>query len=797
VWTLSTVRGTLYVSSQVRAILGYTPEYLHRHPHLWADSIHPGDRDCVRDAVARFDERGSLDVEYRIRDSHGEWRVLHDRSIGREVSGEETLIRGISADITEHRQAEEALRESENLYRATIDALADMVHVVDPDLTITLMNEAFRKAMEDIDLDPNVIGVNLLRALPFLPEGTREAYRRVVATGESFVANEEIRFGTRTICTETRKIPILERGEVVRVVTVVRDVSEHRQAEEIQSVLFQISQAASDSADLGEFLTVIHRELGRLIDTTNFYVALYSDETSMYSFPYHVDQYDCDEIGQVALKDSLTDYVRRTGEALMVDPQEHGDLIDRGEVILIGAQSTIWLGVPLKAAGKVIGVVAVQSYDDVAPYTAEDRELLAFVSENIAVAIERKWAEEDRHGLEAQIQQAQKLESLGVLAGGIAHDFNNLLTGILGNSDLALTHVAPESPVTKHIKQIKTTAERAADLSRQMLAYSGRGSFVIEQIDLSDLVNEMGHLLEVSISKKAVIRYEVAAEAALMVGDVTQIRQVVMNLITNASDAMGDDEGVITLATGTVECDRANLADAYVDDQLADGVYVYLEVADTGCGMDNETRRRIFDPFFTTKFTGRGLGLASVIGIIRGHRGAVVVDSKPGKGTRFRVLFPTDTSPCVEITARPTATPESEATGTVLLVDDEETIRDVGTLMLEMAGFSVVTAEDGVAAVDFYRDHADEIACVLLDLTMPRMGGEETFRELRQIREDVRVVISSGYSGSEINDRFVGQGIAGFVQKPYMSKELIDEVRAAVDGPAPPGGIHGGASSVS
>jgi PAS domain S-box-containing protein len=780
VWSMSDKRGLLYVSPRAEEVLGFTRQELYERPWFWTERMHPEDRKRAFEALARSTAGAELDMEYRIQDRSGRWHLFHDRAIGRRTRGDETIVEGIATDITEQRRAEEALQSSELLYRATIDAMADVIHMVDRDLTITLANETLRRYATEFGVSNDLVGQNIFDVCPFLNDKIREEYRRVFESGEAMMTEEENEVAGRTVITETRKIPILEDGKVVRVITVVRDVSERAKAEDVQSVLFQISQAVSDTADLQELIGVVHRELGRLVDTTNFYVALYDEETELYTFPYHVDKYDSDEIGAVPLRKSLTDYVRRTGEALMVDPQEHAALIQQGEVELIGAQSTIWLGVPLKAGGKIIGVVVVQCYDEAQLYTAEDRELLAFVSESIGVAIERKKAEEERREFETQIQLAQKLESLGVLAGGIAHDFNNLLTGILGNADLAMMEIGPDTSVAGHLKEIKTTAERAADLSRQMLAYSGRGSFVIEPIALNSLVTEMVHLLEVSISKKVVMRYDLDDALPEMVGDVTQIRQVIMNLITNASDAIGDEEGLITISTGWMNCERADFAGVYLDDQLEEGAYVYLEVADTGCGMDDETRRRVFDPFFTTKFTGRGLGLASALGIIRGHKGAVRVDSKVGKGTRFRVLFPAGGEPAAKPVSEELPEVEWDGGGTVLVVDDEEAIREVGTLMLEQAGFGVITACDGAEAVGVYRDRADEIACVLLDLTMPRLGGEETYRELKQIRDDVCVVLSSGYSELEVGERFEGQGIAGFVQKPYLAVELVARVREAI-----------------
>lgn len=253
---------------------------------------------------------------------------------------------------------------------------------------------------------------------------------------------------------------------------------------------------------------------------------------------------------------------------------------------------------------------------------------------------ERKWAEEQRRQLERQIQQTQKLESLGVLAGGIAHDFNNLLTIILGNASLALDELPLRSPACDSLWAIEKTALRAAELCRQMLAYSGQGRFVIETIRLNDLISEMVALFKTSISKKAILNLHLQETLPPLRGDPSQIRQVVMNLVINAAEAIGESAGVITVSTGVMHCTRDDLALVYREESLAEGRYVWLEVSDTGCGMDRDIQQRMFEPFFTTKFTGRGLGLSAVLGIVRGHQGALQVDSEPGQGTTFKVLFP-------------------------------------------------------------------------------------------------------------------------------------------------------------
>ena len=402
-------------------------------------------------------------------------------------------------------------------------------------------------------------------------------------------------------------------------------------------------------------------------------------------------------------------------------------------------------------------------------------KMFELAGQQMVLAIHRdisqmKRAEEERQKLEQQLLHTQKLESLGVLAGGIAHDFNNILTAIIGNADLALMRVSPESPAVDNLQRIEKAASQAADLAKQMLAYSGKGKFVIESLDLNRLLEEMLHMLQVSISKKAVLRLNLARPLPTVEADATQMRQIIMNLVINASEAIGDRSGVIAVTSGSMECDSAYLKSVWLSEGLEDGRYVYLEISDNGCGMNQETMSKIFDPFFTTKFTGRGLGMAAVLGIVRGHRGAIKVYSEPGRGTSFKVLLPASG----KTAENPHGEPGSSAwrgTGTILLVDDEEAVRSIGSEMLNALGFRVITANDGLQALEVFKNQND-IACVILDLTMPHMDGEQCFRELRRLDREVKVIISSGYNEYEVTQKFAGKGLAGFIQKPYKLSAL-------------------------
>lgn len=397
--------------------------------------------------------------------------------------------------------------------------------------------------------------------------------------------------------------------------------------------------------------------------------------------------------------------------------------------------------------------------------------ITGIMSVNIDIS-ERKRTEEERLKLETRMREVQKLESLGVLAGGIAHDFNNLLMAILGNADLALLSLPPASPARHNLEEIVRASQGAADLCGQMLAYSGKGRFVVGRHDLSRIVREMTQMLEVSVSKKASLRYAFAEELPAVEADETQIRQIIMNLITNASESLGEASGLISIKSGVRECDRATLSESYLDDHLPEGKYVYLEVSDTGCGMDPETSGKIFDPFFTTKFTGRGLGLAAVLGIVRGHKGAIKVHSRPGKGTTFTILLPAVEQGPKRQQQRPGLKIPLRGPGVVLLIDDDPIVREVGSQMLERLGFQVLSAEDGRKGLEVFKIKRSEIDCVILDLTMPEMDGEEAFYELRRIQNDVPVILSSGYNEQDVIQHFAGQGLAGFVQKPYTLAKL-------------------------
>jgi PAS domain S-box-containing protein len=412
---------------------------------------------------------------------------------------------------------------------------------------------------------------------------------------------------------------------------------------------------------------------------------------------------------------------------------------------------------------------------------------------------ERRQAEAERAALERKMQDAQRLEALGVLAGGVAHDFNNLLAGVLGHAELAVSELPEGHPARDHLATVLNGVAQAGGLTRQLLAYSGKGRFLLRSLDLNDLIAQTTELLRLTLPKKVQLHLDLAQNLPPVTGDDGQLRQVLMNLIINAGEAIGDRAGTVTLSTGVHELEREAVSGS-VHGPTAPGRFVRLIVADTGCGMDEATRAKLFDPFFTTKFAGRGLGLSAVLGIIRGHGGGICVDSRPGDGTRFTVLLPvaTDSHPALDVATpapvasyltetpappprpprpRPVSDPQPApdappgVRGLALVADDEPTVRQVGELLLKQLGFSVLTATNGQEVVALFEAHAGEVRLVLLDLMMPVMDGTEALAAIRA-RSAVPVILCSGYTAEAVPEQLAGDAVTWFMQKPFSRAEL-------------------------
>ncbi|MBP7736089.1 MAG: PAS domain S-box protein [Spirochaetes bacterium] len=702
------------------------------------DYIHPDDVESTRMAYLQVLDRTNDENPhlFRVRHANGSW--LYMDAIAENLIDDES-IRGnlvVCRDVTRRVKAEKDLRDSRQRYHALFHQSPAGVFMFSKDLVLTECNARLaeimgskRESIIGIDLK-NLRNESLVRQLQDTINGNNNTYE-----GPYQAITSDTSLWISVTASPVRD----DLGIVVGGMAVVSDLTDRKRAEESLSISEERNRLLVDNANEGIVVLQDWRFVfvnPRFIDITG-YTREHLYSRAFTEFIHPDDRAMISERYRKRLGGDMTPF---TYEARLIGREGAIKWIELNSVLFN------WEGNPA---------------------------VLLFVRD----IGERKKAEEERRKIEAQIQQTQKLESLGVLAGGIAHDFNNLLMAILGNIDLALLDMSPVSPSRSNLQEAAKASQRAADLCRQMLAYSGKGRFLSEILDLNDVVEDMKHMLDLSVSKKAMLRYHFAPGLPSIEADATQMRQIIMNLVINASDAISEKSGIISISTGAMECDREFLAGSWLNEELPAGTYVYIEVADTGCGMDRAMLPKIFDPFFTTKFTGRGLGLAAVLGIVRSHKGAIRLHSERGRGTAFKIFLPAVEAPAERQPGGRGTEDGWRGSGTVLLVDDEETIRSLGKRMLERFGLTVLTASNGKEALDIFRERPDEIACVILDLTMPQMDGEEAFHELRKLRNGVPVIMSSGYNEQEITHRFTGKGPDGFIQKPYQMDILAGKLK--------------------
>ncbi|HEX7088379.1 MAG TPA: response regulator [Vicinamibacterales bacterium] len=702
-----------------------------------------------------------------------------------DAGGRPTLVGGIAIDITDRLKAETALRASEERLRVVFEAMQEGLWERDfVSGVVTWSDRVFELLRVDRAAGPLDFEGYLARVHPDDRAAVQTALEGHLSCGRPYDIQYRMRRGDGTWAhvESTGQAIRDEHGRPIRMVGSIADVTARVEATEglrrqkaRAEALLQISSHVSGQQDLQAVLDAICEQTRGALGVATAVVFVHDTSTRALRLASTAG-------GPPDLRERIV--ATPVEEHLKIGPLETsvialpdlasaaGDHRTLREAAAAGFRS---LAVArMMHDGELMGIVAIGEYEH-REFSDDDLALLQGVADQGAVAIRSARLLEQQRRAEEQMRNAQKLESLGVLAGGIAHDFNNLLVGVLGNAGLALLELPEDSPARQAIRDIEISAQRAAELTRQMLAYSGRGTFRVEPVDLSALVEEMSQLLRRVITKQAHLSLRLDRNLPAVVADATQLRQVVMNLITNASDALEERPGTIRLETGVVHADRRMLASMYLNEELPEGRYVWLEVSDTGIGMDADTAARLFDPFFTTKFTGRGLGLAAVLGIVRGHRGAISLQSTPGLGTTFRVLLPAAEGVAVKPGTPPAAT-LARGAGRVLLVDDEEAVRGIARRVLERGGFDVVEAENGEEALARFREQPDAVTAVVLDLTMPGLGGEATFHALRCARPDLPIVLSSGYA--QDGDAFDN---VAFLAKPYRPAELVDAVKAAIE----------------
>ena len=692
--------------------------------------------------------------------------------------------------------------------------------------------------------------------------------------------------------------PMVINGEQVAMCVLYRDISEQKRAEALHSALYRITQKTSSDDDLQQFYTAVHGIVGELMYARNFYIALYDPLTQLLSFPYFEDEGESRPAPR-RLGKGLTEYVLRTGEPLMCGPEMFDELVKRGEAELIGAASLDWLGVPLKAGNTTFGVLVVQSYGAGARFGEKDKEILQFVSQQLASAIEYKRNEEalrrsearyrslvqsavygiyrsslegrffdvnpaliamlgyesaeevlaldpksdvfldpseqarvmgefqrgarldnvevrwkckdgsaitvrlsgrvvnspeetaevveiiaeditERRVLENQFRQAQKMEAVGRLAGGVAHDFNNLLMVISGYTEVLLEHTRKSNAMYPKIEAIHQATDRATTLTRQLLAFSRKQLLELKVVDLNVVVEDMERLLRPLIGENIELQTQLASDLGRTRADAGQIEQVIMNLVVNSKDAMPNG-GKITIQSGNAQLKHDDLRREY--SYIKPGEYVFLSVSDTGHGMDKETQLRIFEPFFTTKEKGKGtgLGLSTVYGIIKQSGGYVLVESELQRGTTFRIYLPRVEDALEPVNATGASSSHNGGSETVLLVEDEESVRQLVRETLESKGYEVLEADHGEAALHIVSGHSGKIDMLITDVVMPGMSGRELSAQLCASYPHTKVLYLSGYTEDAIAHEGVLDSGTAFLQKPFTLQMLARKVREVLD----------------
>ena len=691
--------------------------------------------------------------------------------------------------------------------------------------------------------------------------------------------------------------PVMVGAKRVGICVLYRDIEEHKRAQTLSSALYRIAERTSAASHLQGFYASIHNIVGELMNARNFYIALYDPATELLTFPHFVDEHDPAPAPK-RLGRGLTEYVLRTGEPLLATPKVFEELVAKGEVELIGAPSLDWMGVPLRAGGQTFGVLVVQSYREDVRFGERDKEVLTFVSQQLASAIDHKRHEEalrqsesryrslvqsavygiyrssvdgrfldvnpalihmlgydsadevvkldpqrevfvepaeherllqefqrtgcldsaevrwkrkdgsvitvrlsgraateldeadqaleiiaeditERRALEDQFRQAQKMEAVGRLAGGVAHDFNNLLMVVSGYTEVLMEALDQNDPLLVKVQAIQQAADRATTLTRQLLAFSRKQLLELKVVDVNSIVADMERLLRPLIGENIDLTTKLTPNVGHTRADAGQLEQVIMNLVVNAKDAMPDG-GRILIQTSEADPDTARREHSLIEP----GTYILLSVSDTGAGMDRETQSRIFEPFFTTKEKGKGtgLGLSTVYGIVKQGGGYIFAQSEPGCGTTFRIYLPRVADPADSPRVDKHAQAAAGGSETVLLVEDEESVRELVRETLKTRGYRVIEASDGIAAMRVSEEYQGNIEILITDVVMPGMSGRELAKRVAAARPNIRVLYLSGYTEDAIIHEGALEPGTGFLQKPFTLQVLARKVREVLQG---------------
>ncbi len=752
VWDWNARTNEVFFSKQWKAMLGYEEHEIGNRLDEWDQRLHPEDREqAYADLNNHLAGRAPMYLsEHRLRCKDGSYKWILDRGkvIQWTEDGKPLRVIGIHSDITARKRAEEALEKERAFLRQVIDAVPGFVCVKNLDGRFDLANKALAEAYgttveqlsgkKDTDFIKNEEEVR-----QFLQDDREVIVRHQIKR----IPEEKITHANgQEHWLSTTKVPLLRQdGECSQLLAVATDITERKRAE----------AALRESEE----------KFRAFVETSNDWVwAMDKEGRHTYSNGRINDiiGYAPEEILQFEAVDIVHPDDVAAAQALLDECISEKKGWDRFMLRFRHKNGSYrWI--------ESSAVPVLDSQGNLTGFRGTDRDIT-----------DRIQAENQRIEMERRLLQAQKLESLGVLAGGIAHDFNNLLMAILGNLDMALMDMPPSTPARECIEEAIQAANRATTLTRQMLAYSGKGRFIMETMNLNAFLKDNAALFHSMAPKTATLDMQLEPASAFIAADQAQMQQIVTNLLLNAAEALGETPGRITLRTGTCVCGEDDLGKSRLDEKPPAGEFVFLEVSDTGCGMDEDALRRMFEPFFSTKFTGRGLGLAAVLGIVLGHKGAIFVNTAVCQGTTVRVLFPAiervnaakggDSDTVSQV-------PPEPASRYVLVVDDEEAIRNLCAAFVRRLGYQVLTAADGEEALALFEQHQPGIVCVLLDLTMPRMDGVTAFKHLKRLDPRVKVILCSGYNEQEATQRFTREGLAGFIQKPYRLKALTEKLQ--------------------
>jgi PAS domain S-box-containing protein len=774
----------LYVSPTYESIWGQPRESLSSDPRSFLDAIHPEDREHARSVMEHEQERG-FELEYRIVKPDGQVRWVWDRGFPvRDESGWVYRIAGIAEDITERKQAEQELRKSEERYRDLVENARDVIYTTDLEGNYTSVNKAGERLLGYTREEALKLSQADVIAPEYLVKAREMIARKLAGNGKTVYELEVVAKDGRRLAVEVNSRLTYRDGVAVGVQGIARDVTERRRAVEEYARLLDRLAGLALALGSARDLIAVYRALRdfSLAFTPSFalVICLYDAERAARAAVYFYmngEELDIPAQATMPVRSGPAGRAVKTG-AVVVSNDYLKDLGDK-EPVHIGFEEDSEppqsaLIAPMTIMGCTIGTIEMQSHE-LAAYTQEHVTAMQMAANLAANAVENvRLLNLEREKAE-QLRQSQKMEAVGQLAGGIAHDFNNLLTAITGYSELSLRRLQAEDPLHRNIQEIKKAGERAASLTRQLLAFSRKQVLQPKVLALNSIISDVEKMLRRLIGEDIELRTVLEPQLGSVKADPGQIEQVLLNLAVNARDAMPHG-GKLTIETGNVYLDWEYAAQHIA---VKPGHYVMVAVSDTGCGMDEKTQARIFEPFFTTKEAGKGtgLGLSTVYGIVKQSGGNIWVYSEVGQGTTFKVYLPRVDEGAEEY--KRSAEPEEalQGTGVILLAEDEHMVRKLAREVLEMCGYKVLEAANGGDALLTCERHKEPIDLLVTDVIMPEMGGRELSSRLGQLRPEMKVLYMSGYTDNAIVHQGVLDEEANFIQKPFSPQTLASKVR--------------------